>query len=158
MFANQTRKSHKPFYYICYSIDILIRHYRNKSSFRFSNHIQKILEIRKLGSSVLIVEDMANYIMQIFRAYAMVVFSWGFNAPTATANGLRFKVQGFKFKGTVEVEYNEGADLFEVKLIKNGKVVETVEDVYLDSLVDVIDYRVEKVDNYKERIETEYSL
>ena len=88
----------------------------------------------------------------------MVVFSWGFNTPTAIANGLRFKVQGFKFKGTVEVEYNEGTDLFEVKLIKNGKVVETVEDVYLDSLVDVIDYRVEKVDNYKERIEAEYSI
>ena len=46
---------------------------------------------------------MAEYIMQIFRAYAMVVFSWGFNTPTAIANGLRFKVQGFKFKGTVEV-------------------------------------------------------
>ena len=88
----------------------------------------------------------------------MVVFSWGFNAPTAIANGLRFKVQGFKFKGTVEVVYNEGTDLFEVKLIKNGKVVETIEDVYLDSLVDVIDYRVEKVDDYKERVEAEYSI
>ena len=96
--------------------------------------------------------------MQIFRAYAMVVFSWGFNAPTAIANGLRFKVQGFKFKGTVEVVYNEGTDLFEVKLIKNGKVVETVEDVYLDSLVDVIDYRVEKVDNYKQRVIKTYSI
>ena len=99
---------------------------------------------------------MANYIMQIFRAYAMVVFSWGFNAPTAIANGLRFKVQGFKFKGTVEVVYNEGTDLFEVKLIKNGKVVELVEGVYFDSLVDVIDYRVEKVDDYKERVTVEY--
>ena len=96
--------------------------------------------------------------MQIFRAYAMVVFSWGFNTPTAIANGLRFKVQGFKFKGTVEVVYNEGTDLFEVKLIKNGKVVETVEDVYLDSLVDVIDYRVEKVDNYKQRVIKTYSI
>ena len=66
---------------------------------------------------------MANYIMQIFRAYAMVVFSWGFNAPTAIANDLRFKVQGFKFKGAVEVVYNEGTDLFDVKLKKNGKVV-----------------------------------
>ena len=101
---------------------------------------------------------MANYIMQIFRAYAMVVFSWGFNTPTAIANGLRFKVQGFKFKGTVEVVYNEGTDLFELKLIKNGKVVETVEDVYLDSLVDVIDYRVEKVDNYKQRVIKTYSI
>lgn len=101
---------------------------------------------------------MAEYIMQIFKAYAMVVFSWGFNTPTAIANGLRFKVQGFKFKGTVEVVYNEGTDLFEVKLIKNGKVVETVEDVYLDSLVDVIDYRVEKVDNYKQRVIKTYSI
>lgn len=47
-------------------------------------------------------------------------------------------------------------DLFDVRLIKNGKVVETVEDVYLDSLVDVIDYRVEKVDNYKKRVAVEY--
>lgn len=45
---------------------------------------------------------------------------------------------------------------FDVRLIKNGKVVETVEDVYLDSLVDVIDYRVEKVDNYKQKVEEEY--
>ena len=48
----------------------------------------------------------------------MVVFSWGFNTPTAIANGLRFKVQGFKFKGTVEVEYNEGTDLFRCSLNK----------------------------------------
>ena len=101
---------------------------------------------------------MANYIMQIFRAHITIVWSWGFNCPTAIQNGIRFKVQGFKFKGTVEVEYNEGTDLFDVKLIKNGKVVETVEDVYLDSFVDVIDYRVEKVDNYKQKVEAEHSL
>lgn len=96
---------------------------------------------------------MTNYIMQILRSQLMVVFSWGFNTPTAIANGLRFKVQGFKFSGTVEVIYNEGADLFDVKLIKNDKVVELVEGVYLDTLVDVIDCRVEKVDNYKQRIQ-----
>lgn len=101
---------------------------------------------------------MANYIMKILRSYAMVVFSWGFNSPIAIANGLRFKVQGFKFKGSVEVEYNEVTDLFNVRLIKNGKVVELIEDVYLDSLVDVIDYRVEKVDNYKQRVINTYSI
>ena len=88
----------------------------------------------------------------------MVVFSWGFNNPIAITNGLRFKVEGFKLKGTVEVVYNESSDLFDVRLIKNGKVVELVEGVYFDSLVDVIDYRVEKVDNYKERVEAEYSI
>ena len=99
------------------------------------------------------IKNMTNYIMQILRSQLMVVFSWGFNTPTAIANGLRFKVQGFKFSGTVEVIYNEGADLFDVKLIKNDKVVELVEGVYLDTLVDVIDCRVEKVDNYKQRIQ-----
>ena len=101
---------------------------------------------------------MANYIMQILRSYAMVVFSWGFNNPTAIENGLRFKVQGFKFKGTVEVEYNEGTDLFDIRLIQNGKVVETIEDVYLDSLVDVIDNHVEKVVNYKQRVINTYAI
>ena len=99
---------------------------------------------------------MAEYIMQILRSQLMVVFSWGFNNPIAIKNGLRFKVQGFKFKGVVEVKYNEGSDLFDVRLIRNGEVLEIVEGVYLDSLVDVIDYRVEKVDNYKQRVEKEY--
>lgn len=96
---------------------------------------------------------MAKYILQILITQPIIVFSWGFNTPIAIANGLRFKVQGFKFNGTVEIVYNEGNDLFDVKLIKNGNVVEQVEGVYLDSLVNIIDYRVEKVDDYKQRVE-----
>lgn len=76
----------------------------------------------------------------------------------AMPNGLRFKVQGFKFRGVVEVVYNEGKDLFEVSFIKRGKVVEVVDDIYFDMLVDVIDTKVEKTSDYKERIEREYSL
>ena len=87
-----------------------------------------------------------------------IVWSGGFNGPTAIQNGPRFKVQGFKFKGVVEVVYNEGTDLFDVKLIKRGEVIDTIEGVYLDSLVDVIDNKVEKVDNYKQRVEHEYSF
>ena len=111
-----------------------------------------------IGTSILIDNTMAEYILQIFRAYIAIVWSWGFNCPTAIQNGLRFKVQGFKFKGVVEVVYNEGTDLFDVKLIKRGEVIDTVEGVYLDSLVDVIDNKVEKVDNYKHRVEHEYSF
>ena len=86
------------------------------------------------------------------------MWSWGFNSPKAITNGLSFKVQGFKFKGTVEVVYNEGTDLFDISLIKGGKTVEAVEGVYIDQLVTVIDHHVELVDNYKERVEDEYSL
>lgn len=76
----------------------------------------------------------------------------------AIPNGLRFKVQGFKFRGVVEVAYNESKDLFEVSFIKRGKVVEVITDVYLDMLVDVIDNKVEKTADYKERVEQTYSL
>lgn len=102
--------------------------------------------------------EMAMYIMRVLKSQLMVVWSWGFNSPKAIAYGLGFKVQGFKFKGTVEVVYNEGADLFDISLIKGGKTVEAIEEVYIDQLVSVIDDHVEKVDNYKERVEAEYSL
>lgn len=102
--------------------------------------------------------EMAQYIMGILKAKLMVVWSWGFNSPMAIPNGLRFKVQGFKFRGVVEVVYNESKDLFEVSFIKRGKVVDIITDVYLDMLVDVIDNKVEKTADYKERVEQTYSL
>ena len=54
--------------------------------------------------------EMAKYIMSIFKTQLMVVWSWGFNSPMAVNNGLRFKVQGFKFRGVAEVVYNEGSE------------------------------------------------
>lgn len=84
----------------------------------------------------------------------MVILSWGFNSPIAIANGLRFKVQGFKFTGTVEVIYNAGMDLFEVHL-SDGRVEA---DVCADCLVDVIDGLVERTDDYRDRVKKEYGL
>lgn len=98
---------------------------------------------------------MAEYILQILRSQLMVVFSWGFHCPTALSDdrGLSFLVDGFKYKGEVQVIYNEGVDLFEVVLTNTG---EKVEDVYLDCLVNVIDGLVERVDNYKESVRDFY--
>ena len=90
--------------------------------------------------------SMAEYIMAILRSQLMVVFSWGFNSPKRLPNN--------KYQGVVEVRYNEGSDLFEVSLNDGTKV----EDVYLDSLVNVIDNLVEKTNNYRERIEQEYNV
>ena len=101
---------------------------------------------------------MAKYIMQILRSQLMVMWSWGFNSPIAIENGLRFKVQGFKFKGFVEVVYNEGWDLFDVSFIKAGKVSKTIDGVFFDMLVSVIDNYVEKTADYEERVRAEYSL
>ena len=97
---------------------------------------------------------MANYIYTILISKLMVILSWGFNSPIAITNGLRFKVQGFKFTGIVEVIYNAGMDLFEIYL-SDGRVEA---DVYADCLVDVIDGLVERTDDYADRVKKEYGL
>lgn len=99
---------------------------------------------------------MAEYIMTILRSQLMMVFSWGFNSPKRLPDdkGLRFNVEGFKYRGVVEVSYNIGSDLFEVHLSDGTKV----EDVYLDNLVEVIDSLVEKTPNYEQRVQQEYAL
>lgn len=102
--------------------------------------------------------EMAKYIMQILKTQLMVVWSWGFHKPMALENGLRFKVQGFKFRGVVEVVYNEGQDLFDVSFVKANKVVKSIDGVFFDMLVDVIDDYVEKTTNYEKTVATEYSL
>lgn len=104
--------------------------------------------------------SMAKYILRILRSQLMVMFSWGFNHPVALPNneGVRFNVQGYKFKGVVEVVYDEGWDLFIVRFIKDGKVIDTIEEVYLDSLVQVIDDYVEKTPDYAQRVRAQYSI
>ena len=101
---------------------------------------------------------MAKYIISILRTQLMVMWSWGFNSPIAIENGLRFKVQGFKFRGIVEVKYNEGSDLFDVSFIKAGKVVKAIDGVFFDMLVETIDYYVEKTADYEKRVREEYQI
>lgn len=96
--------------------------------------------------------------MTILKTQLMVVWSWGFHQPVAIENGLQFKVQGYKFKGVVEVAYNEGRDLFDVRFLKANKVVNTIEGVFFDMLVDTIDDFVEKTSDYEQRVKKQYSI
>ena len=91
--------------------------------------------------------------MSILKTQLMVMFSWGFHQPVAIENGLQFKVQGFKFRGIVEVVYNEGRDLFDVRFLKANKVVNTIEGVFFDMLVDTIDDFVERVPDYDKKVQ-----
>jgi hypothetical protein len=99
---------------------------------------------------------MAEYILAILRSQLMVVFSWGFHKPQRLPNdaGLAFMVDGFLYKGRVQVIYNGGADLFEVHL-SDGRVEA---DVYADCLVNVIDGMVELCKDYDNRVSEEYNL
>ena len=104
---------------------------------------------------------LAKYIWAILTSQPIILMSWGVDPKTVKTIelGLEFHVQGFKHRGLVRVTLNEGLDLFEVSLIdENDKIVNTIESVFCDNLVAVIDDAVEKCENYQERISQEYGI
>ena len=106
-------------------------------------------------------KEMALYILSIFRTNPFVVMSWGINPASIEVvdQGVKFHVQGFKHKGFVQVVLNEGEDLFEVTLIsEEGETVNTIEHIFVDNLIPIIDDAVEKCENYEERISQEYQI
>lgn len=104
---------------------------------------------------------LAKYIWAILTSQPIILMSWGIDLKTVKTIelGLEFHVQGFKHTGLVRVTLNEGLDLFEVSLIdENDKIVNTIESVFCDNLVAVIDDAVEKCQNYEEHISQEYGI
>lgn len=105
--------------------------------------------------------ELAKYIWSIIKTQIAIFMSWGVNPESVKAieGGLEFECNGFKHTGKVKIVLDEGKDLFEVHLIsEDGKKVKTIEDVFLDNLVSVIDENIEKTEDYKERICREYGI
>ena len=105
--------------------------------------------------------EIAGYILSIFRTNPFVVMSWGINPASITIVevGVKFHVQGFLHTGYVQVQLNEGEDLFEVTLIsEEGEILNKIEHIFVDNLICVIDEAVEKCEKYQERISQEYQI
>ncbi len=97
--------------------------------------------------------NMAKYIMSILSTNMPVVMSWGFQKAKTIQNGLAFQVNGFIHQGEVKVVYNIGADLFDILLKDNKEEVTTqIHHIYFDQLIEVIDYAVEKIENYEQAV------
>ena len=106
-------------------------------------------------------KEMALYILGILRTNPFVVMSWGINPASIEVVdlGVKFHVQGFKHKGFVQVVLNEGEDLFEVTLIsEEGETMNTIEHIFVDNLISIIDDAVEKTEDYETRISQEYCI
>ena len=102
-------------------------------------------------------KEMAEYIYTILLSQPTILMSWGFQRPRIINQGLSFIVNGFKHKGKVSIQYNEGQDLFNVFLFdKNEMLVDTINMVYFDQLIESIDNSVEKTDDYNDRVNNEY--
>ena len=82
-----------------------------------------------------------------------VVWSWGLHNKRTITDGVKFDVQGFKFTGEVKItfDYARSAETnlttFKVQI---GDDVST--GITAENLIDFIDERVEKVDNYEEAV------
>lgn len=97
--------------------------------------------------------EMAKYILTILLSNRVVVMSWGTHNAKTIKNGIRFQVNGFKHTGFVEIIYNYGKDLFDVKLIGlENEVLKEMPAIYFDELLETIDYAVERVDNYDKAV------
>lgn len=97
---------------------------------------------------------MSVYIWNILRSQIQILWSWGFSDVRTIKNGIKFHVQGFKLSGTVEIRLNEGSDLFEVSLFEeDGRLRNTIEGVFIESLVSTIDNEVEYTgEDYADRV------
>ena len=104
---------------------------------------------------------LAKYIWTILTSQPIILMSWGVDPKTVKTIelGLEFHVQGFKHTGLVRVTLNEAEDLFCVTLIDdNGTTVDTIQTVFCDNLVVVIDSLVERTDNYEKSICEAYGI
>ena len=103
--------------------------------------------------------NMGKYIYNILLTQPTIIASWGFQNPEVITLGLRFQVNGFLHSGLVEIRYNEGADLFDIYLIgDDNQIKETIEEIYFDQLVEVIDNHVEYIEDYIQRVNQEYNI
>lgn len=105
--------------------------------------------------------ELAKYIWSILKTQIVIFMSWGVEPKSMKVieGGLEFHCQGFKHTGKVQIVLDEGKDLFEVHLIsENGEKVKTIEDVFLDNLVSVVDENIEKTEDYGKRISETYHI
>lgn len=105
--------------------------------------------------------ELAKYIWSILKTQIIIFMSWGVEPKSMKVieKGLEFVCNGFKHTGKVQIVLDEGKDLFEVHLIsEDGKKVKTIEDVFLDKLISVVDENIEKTEDYKEKICREYGI
>lgn len=63
--------------------------------------------------------------------------------------GIKFKVDGLKFKGTVKIWYNEGTDLFDIELHKNkeNNNPKEINGVYTENLHSILHHEIERDDD-----------
>ena len=91
---------------------------------------------------------------QLYASGEIIIGSWGAHDWMAMdENTLQFKVQGHHFKGHVRIAYDEDYDLYDIHFghwkHHQWHNLSTIESVYCDEMIYLIDDKVEYIDQYK---------
>lgn len=82
-----------------------------------------------------------------------IIMSWGLHNKRAITDGVRFDVQGFKFTGEVKIIFDYARSHANKKSTFKVQIGDDVSTgITTENLIDFIDERVEKVDNYEEAV------
>ena len=82
-----------------------------------------------------------------------IIMSWGLHNKRVINDGVRFDVQGFKFTGEVKITFDYARSHANKKSTFKVQIGDDVSTgVTAENLIDFIDERVEKVDNYEEAV------
>lgn len=82
-----------------------------------------------------------------------VVWSWGLHNKRVIIDGVRFDVQGFKFTGEIKITFDFARSHANKKSTFKVQIGDDVSTgITAENLIDFIDERVEKVDNYEEAV------
>jgi len=80
---------------------------------------------------------------------ANVFYSWGVSEKINFNNkGLILKCNAHHFKSYLGI-FLSFKDLFDVHLFEDGKIIDSITDLYFDQLRDAIDKRIEYIKDYK---------
>ena len=97
-----------------------------------------------------IITDAIN---ELLNSRLNVVFSWGTHNKRAIPDGVRFDVQGFKYTGEVKITFDYARSNESKKATFKVQIGDDVSTgITAENLIDFIDERVEKVDNYEEAV------
>ena len=92
-------------------------------------------------------------INEILDSRLNVVYSWGLHNKRVITDGVRFYLQGFKFTGEVKITFDFSRSHASDKTTFKVQIGDDVSTgVTAEELIDFIDERVEKVDNYEEAV------
>lgn len=91
-----------------------------------------------------------NETLKVLTRNQPIFWSWGVSKKVNLNNlGLILKVSGHHHKGWVLITLG-WEDLYRVHIIANsGEIVNEYEGIYFDDLVEIIDNRIEKIEDYE---------